>query len=78
MSDGQTNDSALLQQYREAVLAYETIREQIVALLEANDGGTQQMSDEEYMRYREMARRRDALYDQMKHLEVQLLGDDAL
>jgi hypothetical protein len=70
-------DATLLDKYREIVLAYEEINEQIAALLEANDGGTAKMSDEDYLQYRDMARRRDALYDMMKRLEVRLLGDDA-
>lgn len=77
MSDkSQTTDTKLLQTYRETVLAYEEVREAIMALLEANDGGTEKMSDEDYMRYRDMARRRDVIYDRMKRLEVQLLGED--
>ena len=71
------NDAVLLQEYRETVLAYEEISTEITSLLEANDGRTEKMSDEEYNSYRVMARRRDVIYDTMKHLEVQLLGEDA-
>ena len=77
MSDlSEPQDATLLDKYRETVLAYEEINEQIAGLLEANDGGTAKMSDEDYLQYRDMARRRDALYDMMKRLEVKLLGDD--
>ncbi len=69
-------DATLLDKYRELVLNYEEISEEISSLLEANDGGTAKMSDEDYLRYRDMARRRDILYDMMKRLEVQLLGED--
>lgn len=78
MSDNHLPENAtLLGKYREVVVSYEGISQQISELLEANDGGTAKMSDEEYLHYRDMARRRDVLYDMMKRLEVQLLGDDA-
>ncbi len=72
-----TDEMTLLERYRQVVLAYESVGNEIAALLEANGGGTQRMSDEEYLRYREMASRRDVLYDTLKHLEVRLLGDEA-
>jgi hypothetical protein len=72
-----TDEMTLLERYRQVVLAYESVGNEITALLEANGGGTQRMSDEEYLRYREMASRRDVLYDTLKHLEVRLLGDEA-
>jgi hypothetical protein len=70
-------DATLLEKYRELVVLYEQIGAEIAALLEENDGGTAKMSDDDFMRYRDMAHRRDVLYDMMKRLEVQLLGDDA-
>ena len=76
MSD-RPQDATLVGKYRETVLAYEEINSAIQQLLAANDGGTVKMSDEEYLQFRDMARRRDVLYDMMKRLEVQLLGDDA-
>ena len=78
MSDkSRPEDATLLGKYREAVLAYEEISEAISSLLSSSEGGTAKMSDEDYLRYRDMARRRDVLYDMMKRLEVRLLGDDA-
>lgn len=78
MSDNpQRQDVTLIDKYREAVVAYEEISKQIADLLEANDGGTAKMSDEDYLQYRDMARRRDVLYDIVKRLEVRLLGEDA-
>lgn len=77
MSDQpQGEESALLQEYRDTVLVYEAISAEIAALLEENDGGTEKMTDEEYLRYREMAHRRDVLYDALKRLEVKLLGEE--
>ena len=78
MSDkGDTQDRTLLGKYRQVVVAYEEINQEIASLLEANDGGTAKMTDEDYLQYRDMSRRRDTLYDMMKRLEVKLLGDDA-
>ncbi|MBN2471384.1 MAG: hypothetical protein JXN59_11715 [Anaerolineae bacterium] len=73
----QDQDATLIGKYREVVEAYEQISREIARLLEANDGGTAKMSDEDYLQYRDMARRRDVLYDMMKRLEVRLLGEDA-
>jgi hypothetical protein len=70
-------DTTILEKYRETVIAYEAINKEISDLLEANDGGTAKMSDEEYLRYRSMAHRRDELYDMMKRLEIQILGEDS-
>jgi hypothetical protein len=70
-------DATLIGKYREVVLAYEKISKEIATLLEANGGGTAKMTDEEYLLYRDMAYRRDVLYDMMKRLEVRLLGADA-
>ncbi len=70
-------DTTLLEKYRQLVESYEQINKEISALLEANDGGTEKMSDDDYLLYRDMARRRDVLYDMMKRLEVRLLGEDA-
>lgn len=71
------NDATLLDKYRLTVEAYEEANNAIQTLLESHDGGTVTMTDAEYLRYRDMARRRDVLYDMMKRLETSLLGDDA-
>ncbi len=73
----QEHDATLIGKYREVVLAYEKISKEIAALLESSGGGTAKMTDEEYLLYRDMAHRRDVLYDMMKRLEVRLLGADA-
>lgn len=79
MDDNQqdTQDATLVEKYRETVLAYERISVEIQGLLQASGGGTERMTDEDYLRYRDMARRRDAIYDMMKRLEIKLLGEDA-
>jgi hypothetical protein len=67
---------ARVAQYREVVLEYEAVSEEIARLMDANNGSTENMSDEEFDTYREMAWRRDRLYNQMKWFERRLLEDE--
>lgn len=71
-----TNDLDQVQEYRRLMLEYEGLDEQVDALLAKYNGATEHMPDEEYERYRELARRRDGVYHQMKALERQLFPDD--
>lgn len=76
-SDGNgSNDLDQVQEYRRLMLEYEGLDEQVDTLLAAYDGATENMPDAEYERYRELARRRDDVYHQMKALERQLFPDD--
>ncbi len=75
------NDSDLLQQvqyYRKVVLMYEALDEQIDALIMAHGGTSDQMPWEDLRRYRDLARQRDELLNEMRTLEQQLLTDDEL
>jgi len=58
------------------VLEYEALDEEIDALLEHHQGATEKMSPDDLERYRDMARRRDDVYNQMKALEQQIFQDD--
>ncbi len=69
-------DLGRVQQYQKLVLEYEALDEEIDALLARNRGVTEQMSDDDYERYRELAHHRDFVYNQMKELESQILLDD--
>jgi hypothetical protein len=71
-----SNDLDQVQEYRRLMLDYEGLDEQVDALLAQYNGATENMPDEEYERYRELARRRDGVYHQMKALEGQLFPDD--
>lgn len=62
--------------YRELVLQYEKIDEDIDALIMAVDGVTEKLSPDDRARYRELARRRDELQNEMRWLEQQLMGED--
>ena len=70
------NEMSLVQQYQKLVLEYEALDEEIDGLLARNNGATENMSDEDYERYREMANHRDYVYNQMKALERQIALDD--
>ena len=67
---------ARIQNYRKIVLIYEGLNQQIDKLLMANDGGTENMSDEDLHRYQTMAHQRDELYNEMRSLAQQLFDDD--
>jgi hypothetical protein len=65
----------LVQAYRDAVVAYEALDEELDALLQSKGGHSKDLTDAEYDRYRELARRRDLAYNHMKNLERALLPD---
>lgn len=66
-----------VQAYRTYVLEYEVLDEQIDGLLMQHNGASEQMPDEDYERYRELALRRDYVYNRMKALERQIFDDEA-
>jgi hypothetical protein len=66
---------AKVQEYQKSVLAYEALDEQIDQLLSSSGGRTEDLSDEDYVRYRELADLRDLAYNHMKSLERGLLDD---
>ncbi len=65
-----------VQQYRKMVLVYEALNAQIDALLAAFRGDPSQMPPEEKLRYRELAQKRDELFNDMHTLEQELHIDD--
>ncbi|MFQ3566526.1 MAG: hypothetical protein SNJ59_05970 [Aggregatilineales bacterium] len=67
---------AAIQRYRDLVLAYEQLDEQIDQFLMASGGTTERMSTDVVARYREMARQRDELLNEMRALENELQIDD--
>ena len=75
------NDSDLLQQvqhYRKVVLMYEALDKEIDTLIMAYGGASENMPPEEHERYRDMARQRDELLNEMRTIEQQLLDEDDL
>ncbi len=72
------SDDALskVEKYHKAVLNYEELQQQINALLRANDGSSDEMSELDRKQYRELARQRDEAMNEMRWLENQLLEED--
>ena len=66
-----------VEDYRRIVLQYEAIDEEIDALLASHGGDAEAMSMEELERYRELARRRDDLFNEIRMLEQTLLHDES-
>jgi hypothetical protein len=65
-----------VQDYRRIVLVYEDLNRQISQLLTANAGSTDKMSSADREQYRQLARQRDEVQNEMRWLEQQLLDDD--
>jgi hypothetical protein len=61
----------LLAQHREALTSYQAWDEKVKHLLQGRRA--QDLTNEDMLAYREAAAHRDAAYDQMRHLERQLL-----
>lgn len=79
MPETEDGQLALVRKYRQLVEAYEALDSQIDELVTAGRGRTEQMSSAELRRYRELARERAELLNEMRLLEQQLnlTGDDA-
>ena len=62
-------------EWDELVLTYESLKHQIACLLLANGGVTRDMSDDDYINYRQLAMRRDLVCHMMQVLEHDLLDE---
>jgi cell division protein FtsB len=67
-----------IQNYRDLVLTYENLNAQIDQLLMATHGGTEQMTTDQVAQYRDLARQRDEMHNQIRWLEQQLLDEDTI
>lgn len=76
MSDN--NDLNSLHLYRNLVLDYEAVNREINALFHVHQGGTETMTEQEFAHYRELAKRRDELFNEIKVMEQQLLDEEDL
>jgi uncharacterized protein YdcH (DUF465 family) len=74
MSDGAMKDEVM--RYQQLVAEYEALDSQIDAWLASNRDGLDKMSVQDKAHYRELARRRDEVLNEMRALEQELLGDD--
>lgn len=76
MGDDTQTRLYMLQQYKEAVLAYEQLDQELDDLLQSRGGHTKNLNEADYARYRELANQRDVAFDHMKTLEQVVLGDE--
>lgn len=78
------DDLAQVQRYREIVLRYEALDEQIDALIMRYGGSTEKMPSEDFARYRQLAAERDDVFSEMRelaqllHLDDESTGDDPI
>lgn len=79
MPPEESGQLALVQQYRQLVEAYEALDSRIDELVTASRGDTNEMSAADLRKYRQWARQRTELLNDMRLIEQQLnlSGDDA-
>ncbi|MCC7449108.1 MAG: hypothetical protein IT324_16945 [Anaerolineae bacterium] len=75
MTSGAQDSAAKAREYEKSVLAYEKLDQQVDDLLSSRGGHSDNLTDEDYVRYRELAELRDLAYNRMKTLERSLLDD---
>ena len=74
MNDDDTR--AQVERYRLLVLSYEKLDKEIDDLIMSYGGGTGKMPPEALERYRELARQRADIHNEIRWLEQKLMGDD--
>ena len=79
MAENKSNQFALVQRYRLLVEEYEALDSRIDSLIMASKGVMEKMSPADLIHYRQLARQRTELLNDMRMLEQQLdlTGDDA-
>jgi hypothetical protein len=68
--------SSQMAQYQQIVLRYEALDAEIDALIMAHGGTSEKMPAADLRRYRELARQRDELLNEMRLMEHQLALDE--
>ncbi len=79
MAASEGKDLQMVRQYRQLVEDYEAIDSRIDALIMSNKGKSEDMSAEDRRLYRDLARKRSEILNEMRLLERQLnlMEDDA-
>jgi hypothetical protein len=75
VTDNTQDPAVRAKEYRESVLAYEALDAEVDNLLQSRGGATENLTDEEFAHYRELADLRDLAYNRMKTLERALLDE---
>jgi hypothetical protein len=76
MPDEERDALHQVQKYRKVVLLYEALDKQIDDLIMTYGGFMEKMPPEALARYRELARRRDDVQNEMRALELELQIDE--
>jgi hypothetical protein len=76
MEDKSSDPRREVQNYRKMVLIYEALDEEIDRLIMANGGGSENMPPEALDRYRDLARKRDDVLNEIHIMEQKLQLDD--
>jgi hypothetical protein len=76
MEDKKSDALNEVRNYRKLVLIYEALDEQIDKLIMENGGASENMPPEALERYRDLARKRDDVLNEMRVLEQKLQLDD--
>lgn len=74
-SQSEADELAQVRAYQESMLHYEALDEQIDQLLQSVGGRSEDLSDEAFVRYRELAALRDLAYNRMMQLGRRLLDE---
>jgi hypothetical protein len=75
VADESQGAAAKAHEYEQAVLAYEKLDSEVDQLLSSKGGQSENLTDEEFTHYRELAELRDLAYNKMKTLEQELLDE---
>ncbi|QPC81499.1 hypothetical protein G4Y79_17635 [Phototrophicus methaneseepsis] len=73
---GEDNSREQVLRLRALHIVYSGLADEIATLLHANNGGTKDMSEEDYAKYRGLARKRDDIADEIRLLEYTLFEED--
>jgi hypothetical protein len=76
MASDEQDALSRVQTYRKLVLLYEALDSEIDALIMAHGGSSEQMTDADRARYRDLAKKRDEVQNEMRLLEHELDLDD--
>jgi len=76
MAGNEQDALSQVQAYRKLVLLYEALDTEIDALIMAHGGTSEQMTDADRARYRDLAQKRDEIQNEMRLLEQALNLDD--
>lgn len=76
MSDPNDDMKAKVEAVRRLRIAYEAVDEEIDALLDAHGGEKTKLPEPEHDTYRQLARQRDELLNEIQILEQQLFAED--